>query len=204
MKTRQALIFVSLAACVACAGASGPENGAFTVNLDGRDLHYEVHGQGPVVMTLPNSWGLSHQGLRAMYRPFEDHVTMVYFDPRGMGRSGPVRDEADMSMAAVREDFDKLRRHLGLERVHAIGWSNGAANLILLAAERPETLSSAIFLHGSASYTDEDQARFAEQYPELMEKYAEFQQEMTDESIPMAEKTMRMRELWLEIGRAHV
>jgi len=62
---------------------------------------------------------------------------MVYFDPRGMGGSGPVREDGDMGMAAVRADFDALRRHLGLDRVSAIGWSNGAMNLILLAAENP-------------------------------------------------------------------
>jgi proline iminopeptidase len=128
----------------------GLESGSFTAELNGFKIHYEVHGQGPVLMTVPNSWGLTLEGLRALYRPLEDRLTLVYFDPRGMGRSDPVREDADMGMAAVRADFDALRQHLGLERVNAIGWSNGAMNLILLASERPDTLSSAIFLHGTA------------------------------------------------------
>jgi pimeloyl-ACP methyl ester carboxylesterase len=177
---------------------AGLENGSFMANLDGRDIHYEVHGQGPVVMTVPNSWGLSHQGLRAFYRPLEDRVTMVYFDPRGMGQSGSIREDADMSMAAVRSDFDALRRHLGLDRVHAIGWSNGAANLILLAAEHPEILSSAIFMHGVASFTAEDMQEFAAKYPEVMQRYDEFQREIADESLSTEDKTAMMRALWLE------
>ena len=87
------------------------ENGSFTAPLNGFNIHYEVHGQGPVVMTVPNSWGLSLGGLRALYRPLEEHLTLVYFDSRGMGGSGPVAEETDMGLGAVREDFDALRQH---------------------------------------------------------------------------------------------
>lgn len=178
--------------------AAGPANGSFTATLNGFEIHYEVHGSGPVLMTVPNSWGLSLEGLRAMYRPLEERVTMVYFDPRGMGESSPVRDESDRGMAAVRADFQALREHLGLAKVNAIGWSNGAMNLILLAAEHPETLSSAIFLHGAPSFTEEDMGRFAADYPEVVRRYAAFQAEMADPSLSEEEKTARLRTLWLE------
>jgi proline iminopeptidase len=176
----------------------GLENGSFAATLNGFEIHYEVHGQGPVVMTLPNSWGLSLAALRAFYRPLEERLTMVYFDPRGMGESDPIREDADMSMAAVRADFDALRQHLGLTQVNAIGWSNGASNLILLAAAYPETLSSVVFLHGLACFSEEDLADFAESYPEIFEKYNAFLAEVADESMPVEEKTARQRSLWLE------
>ena len=51
---------------------AGLENGSFTVELNGFPIHYEVHGQGPVLMTVPNSWGLTLAGLRALYRPLEE------------------------------------------------------------------------------------------------------------------------------------
>jgi proline iminopeptidase len=149
-------------------------------------------------MTVPNSWGLSWEGLRALYRPLEERLTFVYFDPRGMGESGPIQQDEDMGMAAVRADFDALRRHLGLETVNAIGWSNGAMNLILLAAELPATLSSAIFLHGAASFTEEDMSMFAEKYPELMKDYEVFMQEIADESLSAEEQTARLRVFWLD------
>ena len=168
------------------------------LELDGRDIHYEVHGQGPVLMTLPNSWGLSLQGLRAMYRTLEDRLTLVYFDPRGMGQSSPIREDQDMSMAAVRADFDGLRRHLGLDRVHAIGWSNGASNLILLAAEYPDQLSSAIFLHGIASFDAQAMQRYAERYPESMQRYEQFQTAVADESLSTEQRTAMLRRFWLD------
>ena len=87
---------------------------------------------------------------------------------------------------------------IGLETVHAIGWSNGAMNLILLASELPETLASAIFVHGVASFTEEDTQVWADEYPELMQAYLAFQQEMADEAMPVEEKTARQRALWIE------
>jgi proline iminopeptidase len=168
-------------------------NGSFTAELDGRAIHYEVRGSGPVLMTVPNSWGLSLAGLRALYRPLERHATVVYFDPRGMGRSGPIREDADLSLAAVRADFHALQRHLGLERVDAVGWSNGAINLILLAAEHPDTLSGAVFVHGAASSAQEDEARFVQDYPDLVAAWEAFARDVEAPGNNAAAKEERLR-----------
>ncbi len=194
------LVVFAVALGLGCSPADpvGLENGSFFAELNGFRIHYEVHGQGPVLMTVPNSWGLSLAGLRGLYRPLEEHLTMVYFDPRGMGESDPIRADADMGMAAVRADFDALRRHLGLATVSAIGWSNGAGNLVLLAAEYPTTITSAIFLHGLASFTAQDMAEFAELYPELVTQYGALQQELADESMTVADKNSRLKQGWIE------
>jgi proline iminopeptidase len=177
---------------------AGPENGSFTATLNDFQIHYEVHGSGPVLMAVTNSWGLSLEALRAVYRPLEDRLTMVYFDPRGMGGSEAVREDADRGLAAVRADFQALREHLGLEKVNAIGWSNGAVNLIWLAHEHPETLSSAIFLHGMASFTEEDAFSTQEKHPELMATYAAFMKEVADPELSVVEQTALQRKMWME------
>lgn len=173
-------------------------NGSFTAELNGFPIHYEVHGQGPVLMTVPNSWGLSLQGLRALFRPLEERLTIVYFDPRGMGGSGPVNEESDRGMAAVREDFQALRAHLKQEKVGAIGWSNGAMNLILLAAERPETLSSAVFVHGVASFTADDGRQMQARHPELEGTYRAFLKAVSKPGLGPDEQTALLRTTWLE------
>lgn len=205
------IVLASLASALGCAAQSNDpaerevaveadlvlKNGSYMVELNGFRMHVEIHGQGPVLMVVPNSWGLDIVGLRGLLQPLEQRLTMVYFDPRGMGDSEAIRTETDMSMAAVRADFNALRQHLGLARVHAIGWSNGASNLILLAAEVPDTLSSAIFLHGVANFTPEDVAEMAQRYPELMQKYEAFMEEMADDSLSEEIRTAEMKELWL-------
>jgi pimeloyl-ACP methyl ester carboxylesterase len=200
------LALLALASCTARAPEAKPAptpagalaNGSFAAELNGFRIHYEVRGQGPVLMTVPNSWGLSHQALRAMYRPLEEKLTLVYFDPRGMGGSGPVREDADRGMEAVRADFQALREHLKLEKTGAIGWSNGAMNLILLAAERPETLSSAIFVHGMASFTADDGKQMQAKHPDLMKKYARLMADVSKPGLTETEQTALQRSMWLE------
>jgi proline iminopeptidase len=179
---------------------AGLENASFTAELNGFEIHYEVRGRGPVLMVLPNSWGLSLEGLRALYRPLEENLTLVYFDQRGIGGSAPVREDSDMGLAAVREDFDALRRHLGLEQVNAIGWSNGATNLILLAAEKPETLKSAIFLHSAARFAPEDFQDIAERYPEWVEAAGALEEELAREELSLEERSERLKRFSVEEG----
>ena len=200
-------LFLS-AILVACSPAAPPpeespsvaglDNGSFVANLNGFDIHYEVRGQGPVLMVLSQSWGLSLDGLRSLYAPLEGDLTMVYFDPRGMGESSPILEETDMGMAAVRADFQALREHLGLESVNVIGWSNGAMNLIYLAAEQPETIDTAIFVHGVANYTEEDDAVWAHRYPELMQKYGQFMQDVRKPDLTDQQRTEMQRSMWLD------
>lgn len=208
MKIERVLVILSVAALLACATESPEptgrqpelalENGSFKADLNGFGIRYEVHGEGPVLMVLPNSWGVNIAALRALFKDLESDLTMVYFDPRGMGESDPTREEPDMGLAAVRADFDALRRHLGLKKVNALGWSNGAINLVVLASEKSETLASAIFLHGAAAFTDEDNARWAERYPDLIKSYMEFMQQMQDPSKSDDERTTALRSLWLD------
>ncbi len=206
MKWAKGLILVSLAAglfyCSAQtdqpAESGALKTGSFKAQLNGFQIHYEVHGYGPVVMVVPNSWGITIGGLRGLLGGLEDRLTMVYFEPRVMGSSDPIRVDADMGLAAVRDDFDALRRHLSLDKVSAIGWSNGAANLVFLASEKPETISSAIFVHGIASYSQEDEKSYAEAHPELMQVYEQALKQIQDPSLTDLEKNTVLRDLWLD------
>ena len=74
---------------------------------------------------------------------------------------------------------------------------NGAGNLIVLATERSETLSSAIFLHSPASFSEEDAAEFSRRYSDLTAGYMSFMQEMADESLTDEMRSERLKEFWL-------
>ncbi|GMR23407.1 MAG: hypothetical protein BMS9Abin37_1832 [Acidobacteriota bacterium] len=87
------------------------ETGSFTAELNGFAIHYEVRGSGPVLMTVPNSWGLSLEGLRGLFRPLEKHLTMVYFDPRGMGDSEAAREEIAAGIPDARYELFEESGH---------------------------------------------------------------------------------------------
>ncbi|MET0552424.1 MAG: alpha/beta hydrolase [Vicinamibacteria bacterium] len=192
------LVMVAAVAAGPARAADAPlANGSFTVDLDGRKIHYEVHGQGPVLMTLTNSWGLTGEGLRGLYRPLEEKLTLVYFDPRGMGASGPASTDADRGMAAVREDFRALQKHLKIRKANVIGWSNGAMNLLLLATETPDALASAIFVHGIASFGREDMMSFGERFPDVTRRFTEFGKQMADPKLTDADRTALQKTMWM-------
>jgi len=192
------LAFVAAVAAGAAHAADAPlANGSFTADLNGRKVHYEVHGQGPVLMTLTNSWGLTGEGLRGLYRPLEEKLTLVYFDPRGMGASGPAATDADRGMAAVRDDFRALQKHLKIGKANVIGWSNGAMNLLVLATETPDALASAIFVHGIASFGREDMIAFGERFPDVTKRFSEFGQQMADPKRTDAERTAMQKKMWM-------
>lgn len=178
---------------------AGLETGSFTEEVGGRTVHYEIHGDGPPLMVVPNSWGLDVEGLRGLLGGLEKVATMIYFDPRGMGDSAPAQADADLSLAAVRDDFQELREHLGLDRVHALGWSNGATNLVFLAHERPETLASAIFVHGAPRFGPADFETMALRYPELFREFEESQGRLRSEELSVEEQNRIQRRLYLDV-----
>jgi proline iminopeptidase len=192
------LVLVAAVAAGAAHAAEAPlANGSFTADLNGHKVHYEVHGQGPVLMTLTNSWGLTGEGLRGLYRPLEEKLTLVYFDPRGMGASGPAATDADRGMAAVREDFRALQKHLRIAKANVIGWSNGAMNLLVLATEAPDALASAIFVHGVASFGKEDMNAFVARYPDMTKRFSDFGKLMADPKLTDAERTAMQKKMWM-------
>jgi proline iminopeptidase len=192
------LAFVAALACRSTLAAEAPlPNGSFTAELNGRKVHYEVHGRGPVLMTLTNSWGLTGEGLRGLYRPLEEKLTLVYFDPRGMGASGPAATDADRGMAAVREDFRALQKHLKIRKANVIGWSNGAMNLLVLATETPDALASAIFVHGIASFGKEDMNAFVARFPDMTKRFSDFGKQMADAKLTDAERTTMQKKMWM-------
>jgi pimeloyl-ACP methyl ester carboxylesterase len=142
---------------------------------------------------------LTGEGVRAVLRALEDRLTMVYFDPRGMGKSDAVVVDADMSMKAVREDANALRAHLKLDKAIFIGWSNGAANLMMFAAEYPETVSAAIMLHGVAYFAPEEIEPIAKKYPDLFQRFGKYQQEMSASTLPASEKNKKVKQFDLEV-----
>lgn len=158
------------------------------VDIDGRQIHYVIRGEGPACIVLTNSWGLNYKPLTRLFADLEDVFTLIYFDPRGMGESSPVQADEDMSMKAVREDAIAVLDHLGLEEAYVMGWSNGAANTYMFAGEYPERVVAAIALHGIEKTTTEDQEYMTEKAGDILQEYGQYMQTMADPEISEEEK----------------
>jgi len=187
------LLFLTLLAAKAPASQSALTNGQFSGQINGTEIAWLVRGQGPVCMVVTNSWGFTAMGLHRLFSGLEAHFTMIYFDPRGMGRSGPVRAEEDRSMATVRKDLNGLRNHLGLEKTHVLGWSNGAMNAFLYVADYSEHVDKAVFVHGIAGFDEEDLAIMGEKNGSWLVKQAAFMKSLREGLEPDAQKDEKLK-----------
>ncbi|WP_328623022.1 alpha/beta fold hydrolase [Streptomyces sp. NBC_00354] len=115
---------------------TGPTIGSLRVN--GATLHYEVRGQGPLLLLVPGGTGgvSSFDGiaddLAAAY-------TVVTYDPRGMSRSTLDDPEAEQQVAEHADDALRILELLSPgEPARVFGSSSGAIAALHLLTAHPE------------------------------------------------------------------
>ena len=107
-----------------------------TASIDGRELHYETRGSGPVLLLIQ---GLSGTHL-AWGEPFlgelEGEFQLIVYDHRGIGLSADAG--GPFTIADLAGDAAGLLGHLGIERAHVIGVSMGGMVAQELALGHPD------------------------------------------------------------------
>lgn len=76
---------------------------------------------------------------------------VVLYDQIGCGRSDRPRDPALWTVETFLDELRAVRRHLGLVRVHLLGWSWGGMLAMQYALERPAGLQSLVLASAPAS-----------------------------------------------------
>ena len=113
-----------------------------TVPLNGHDMYYEVHGDGPPALCM-TGWGTyCHGNERGLARGLTDRYTVVIFDHRGLGDSGDDLNVAPTTQLYA-EDAAALLDHLGLTNAHVVGLVGmGACIGQQIAIHRPDLVRS--------------------------------------------------------------
>ncbi len=125
--------------------------------LPGVRLFYRTMGRGEPVLFLHGGPGLPHGYLLPWMEPLARSHRLVFFDQRGVGRSGKPAD-GDYRVAGIARDVEALRRSLRLGKVHLFGFSWGGALALEVAIRFPDSLRSLTVAEGFAS-TDALNAR---------------------------------------------
>ncbi|MBV6521321.1 MAG: putative aminoacrylate hydrolase RutD [Gemmatimonadaceae bacterium] len=104
-------------------------------------LWYRIVGKGAdtVLVPLDLYLGRSIEPLSATY-------TLVFYDPRGRGRSTAYRDSALTSFAFDVDDMERVRNAVGVSRMSLIGFSYFAAVAAEYAAAYPERIDRLVLL----------------------------------------------------------
>jgi len=109
-----------------------------TAPLNGVDIHYEIHGEGPPVVFLNGimmtvaSWRPQIAALRSRYH-------CVLHDMRGQLKSDKP---SEISLEDHVEDLRALLDHLTIDRCHLVGTSYGGEVGLLFALAHPERVQS--------------------------------------------------------------
>lgn len=100
----------------------------------GVKLYYQERGEGPAVLLI-NGLSQSAANWTSQVASLSERYRVITFDCRGQGRSdlGPDALTVDTHV----EDILALLDHLGIERVHPVGFSHGARLALRLAAHHP-------------------------------------------------------------------
>jgi len=142
------------------------------------ELYYEQCGNpdGDPILFLHGGPGA---GCTEIDRRFFDpqHFRIVLFDQRGSGRSTPVGDISNNSMADTTRDIEQLREILGIETWHVFGGSYGSTISLFYSQAHPQRCQS-LTLRGIWMLRDEEidwwlyRVRWLQ--PELWNTFAEF------------------------------
>jgi pimeloyl-ACP methyl ester carboxylesterase len=116
-------------------------------DLNGFEIHYDVHGQGDPLICV-HGLACDRRAWAMQIRPFSERFKTVVFDNRDVGQSSLATH--DYSTADMAADVLALADHLELERFHLLGVSLGgmvSQQVALAAPARVRTLTLA-FTHG--------------------------------------------------------
>lgn len=128
---------------------------AESVQVNGIELHYDVHGSGEPLIML-HGFGMCG----AMWTPVAQELAKRYqvisVDMRGHGRSTNPSNKFSHPQSA--EDIRALMDRLGIKQVRAIGFSSGGMTLLRLATKYPDRLSKMVVVGASTHFGEQARA----------------------------------------------
>lgn len=109
-----------------------------SLRVNGATLHYEVRGQGPLLLLIPGGAG-GAASLDGIADGLAAEYTVATYDPRGMSRSTLDDPGAEQRVAEHADDAFRLLELLSPdEPARVFGASSGAIAALHLLAARPE------------------------------------------------------------------
>ncbi|MGH7549498.1 MAG: alpha/beta fold hydrolase [Gemmatimonadota bacterium] len=148
-----ALLIVGLVA----SRADAPPQPPVRVPPQPPELYFEVDGEGPTIVFVPDWAGDTSLWFRVLPLLREGH-RLVRYDPRGQGRSEAPED-GDYSVEAHRDDLFRVMDALDVEAADVVAVGLGSRIAIKAALARPERFASLTLIEPHLAWTN-DEASF--------------------------------------------
>ncbi len=112
-----------------------------TSTINGIDMYHATYGDDDGTPILMIHGGLAHGDIwSAQVADLMKDYKVIVADTRGHGRS--TNDGSDYSYTLLAADYLALLDHLDVEKVHLVGWSDGANIGYSISQTNPERLAS--------------------------------------------------------------
>lgn len=113
--------------------------------FEGASLHYEEEGEGePLLLLHGNGENLHYFDQQIPF--FAQYYHVIAMDTRAHGES--TRGEGELNFDHFADDAAALLDHLGIDRAHVLGFSDGGNTAMLLALRHPDKVRS-LLLNGA-------------------------------------------------------
>jgi aminoacrylate hydrolase len=122
-----------------------------TVRIDGADIYYETHGDGPPVMLVAGLGGAGSYW-QPQIGPLSRHFKVIVHDHRGTGAS--THQKMKYSVERMAADTLGIMDALHIDSAHLVGHSTGGAIGQIIGIESPKRLRSIVMY---ASWTKADE-----------------------------------------------
>jgi len=162
---------IVLLAALAGASPAAPaaEQGA-TFEAGGATIWYEVRGGGPgTPLVVANGGpGFDHTYLHCSdcWDRLAQGRKVVFYDQRGNGRSGELKEGQACTLADQIADLEALRARLGFEKIDLLGHSWGGYLVMAYAARHPDRIAHLLIVDSAAPKIQDTAFLFKYIYPE--------------------------------------
>lgn len=132
---KRLIIYLALT-LVSCAQNKTLKEGNFDAVIDDIQINYTVKGNGQVMLVGHLYSGKA--GYEMTLKPLEKYFTMVYYDPRGTGKSDPPEDLNQYDYSFIVKEIELLRQHLKADKIWLFGHSDQSEIALEYAIDFPE------------------------------------------------------------------
>jgi pimeloyl-ACP methyl ester carboxylesterase len=132
-----------------------PDSSGYVTASDGARLYYAIHGTGRDTVIVPGAALLAPS-----LAPLSAGLTVVFYDPRGRGKSDWIADPKRLTMADEIRDLEAVRAALKISKAAILGFSYLGLMTALYTADHPDRVSRLAQL-GPMAPDEETASRYA-------------------------------------------
>jgi pimeloyl-ACP methyl ester carboxylesterase len=125
------------------------------IDVNGMQLHYDLHGAGRPILWLHGALGLGADW-RHVFSAEPAGCQLIAPDLRGHGRSNGAAPTYSFRQSAA--DVTGLLDHLGIDRVKVIGLSGGGITALHLASIDPARVEAMVVVSAPARFPEQARA----------------------------------------------